>query len=152
MYKLAFLAFFTFAFGQRPLTAQGRQQDVPSGVQRSFHRDYPEARDPRWSSSHSQWHADFNDQSRYDRGAMVAHYDQGGRHLDSHIPYDHNDVPSAVVDRSQSHYPDGRGYTYTRIEQPGARSLFQVNLNLQGRNKTLYMDENGRERKYHDSH
>lgn len=134
------------------LVAQDRQHQPPRAVQQAFHRNYPEAGDPQWSSSHGQWNADFSDRSRYDRGEMVAHYDHRGRHIDSHIPYDRNDVPPAVIQRTERRHPGGRDYRYTRIESPGQQPLFQVSLNLGGSNKTMYVDENGRERQYHDHH
>ena len=151
MNKLMFLALFVLAPG-RQLIAQDRHQQAPTTVQRSFQRDYPESHDPQWNSVHGQWHAKFDDHSRYDRGEMVAHYDRYGRHVDSHIRYDRNDVPPAVVERTQRNYPGGRDYTYTRIEHPGIQPLFQVSLNLGGRSRIVYVDDNGRERKYHDNH
>jgi hypothetical protein len=134
------------------LAAQGSHHHAPSAVKHAFHRDYPEAQDPQWSSSHGQWSADFNDRSPYDRGEMIAHYDQNGHHVDSHIPYDRNDVPTAVVEQTERSYPDARDYNYTRIESPGRHPVFQVSLNLHGSNKMLYVDDNGREKEYHDHH
>jgi hypothetical protein len=134
------------------LFAQDGHRQVPASVQRSFQRDYPESRDPQWSMVHGQWHANFNDHSRYDRGEMVAHYDRYGHHVDSHIRYDRNDVPAAVVDRTQRRYPGGRDYSYTRIEHPGGQPLFQISFNVGGRNRTAYVDDNGRERRYNDHH
>lgn len=151
MKKVMFLTLIVWAVTSQ-LIAQDGHRRAPENVQRSFQRDYPEAQNPKWSSSHSQWHANFADHSQYDRGEMVAHYDQYGHHVDSHIPYDRNDVPSAVVQRTESNYPGGRDYTYTRIEHPGRQPLFQVNLNMQGKNKTLYLDDNGRRKTYNDHH
>src|SRR5579859_367303 len=139
MNRVLFLALFVVVSG--PLIAQNSRH-TPAAVQRSFGRDYPEARDPQWSSTNSQWHANFDDHSRNDRGAMVANYDQYGHHIDSHIPYDHNDVPPAVVDRTERNHPGGRDYRYTRIERPVGRPLFQVSLSLQNRNRKLYVDDN----------
>ena len=150
MNKVVFLALFAVVVGGQ-VTAQDYRH-APASVRRSFGRDYPEARDPQWSSTHGQWHANFDDHGRYSRGEMVANYNQYGRHIDSHIPYDNNDVPSTVVDRTQRNHPGGRDYTYTRIERPAGRSLFQVSLNLQNRNRTLYVVDNGREQQYHDHH
>ena len=134
------------------LAAQDRHQQAPAAIQRSFQRDYPEARNPQWSSDHGQWHANFEDHSRYDRGEMVAHYNQYGHHIDSHIPYDRNDVPPVVIHKTERTYPGARDYSYTRIEHPGGQPLFQVSLNLQGRNRTVYLDDNGREKRYNDRH
>jgi hypothetical protein len=151
MNKVMFFTLLLLA-AQGQLFAQGSHQRVPATVQKSFQKDYPEAKDPQWNSDHGQWHANFNDRSANDRGEMVAHYDQNGRHVDSHIPYDRNDVPSPVLDRTKRSYPGAKDYSYTRIERQGAQPLFQVSLNLQGRNKTLYVDDNGREKKYNDHH
>jgi len=145
-----FLALFILAVGGRVIAQEARH--APTAVQKSFQKDYPEARDAQWSSTNGQWHADFDDRSKSDRGQMVANYDQHGNHIDSHIPYDNNDVPSPVVDRAQKNYPGGKNYTYTRIERPVGQPLFRVDLNLQNKNKTLYVDESGREQKYQAHH
>jgi hypothetical protein len=135
-----------------PLIAQEGRHHVPSAVRNSFQRDYPEARDAQWSSANGQWSASFTDHSQYDRGEMVAHYDQSGYHVDSHIPYDRNDVPQAVVERTQRSYPGADEGSYTRIERRGAQPLFQVNLRVHGKSRRMYVDDNGRERKYYDRH
>jgi hypothetical protein len=135
-----------------PSIAQEGRHHAPASVQRSFQRDYPEAGNPEWSETNGQWSADFTDHSRYDRGEMVAHYDRSGHHVDSHVPYDRSDVPTAVVARTQRNYPDASGDSYTRIERPGQRALFQVSLRAHGRRHTIYVDDNGRERKYYDHH
>jgi hypothetical protein len=151
MKKAMFLTLISFAVAGQ-LIAQDSRHRAPASVRQSFQRDYPEARNPDWSSSNGQWSASFTDHSQYDRGEMVAHYDRSGHHVDSHIPYDRNDVPQAVVERTQRSYPGGRDYNYTRIERPGGQPLFQVDLHVQGRNRTVYVDENGRERKYSHRH
>jgi hypothetical protein len=150
MKHLGFVIFLSLATGTG-LFAQEGDRHVPSSVQHSFQRDYPEARDPHWTQEHGQWHADFEDHSRYDRGEMVAHYDHYGHHIDSHIPYDPNDVPRPVIERTHRHY-HARDYSYERIERPNAQPLFRVSLNLDGGQKTVYMDENGRERMHNDHH
>ena len=149
--KNTLLAFAILMAGS-PLLAQNNYGHAPARVQQSFHRDYPDEKDARWSQSNGQWHADFNDHSRQDRGEMVAHYDQNGRHLDSHIRYDPNDVPAPVVERTRTRYQGARDVSYTRIEHPGGTSLFQVQLNLGGKTHVSYVDEQGRNRTYNDRH
>ena len=135
-----------------PLIAQESRHHVPAAVRNSFQKDYPEAGDPQWSAANGHWSASFTDHSQYDRGEMVAHYDQSGYHVDSHIPYDRNDVPQAVVERTQRSYPGADGDSYTRIERRGQQPLFQVNLRVHGKSRRMYIDDNGRERKYYDHH
>ena len=146
MLAILFLASGSFAM------AQDDHRNAPENVRQSFHKDFPDANNASWSRNNTQWHARFNDRSADDRGEMVAYYDQYGHHIDSHIRYDYNDVPSAVVERTHRNYPGGTDYTYTRIERPVGQPLFQVELNLQNKNKRLYVDEYGHEQKYHDHH
>src|ERR1700733_4290395 len=150
MNKRMFLALCVLAVSG-PLMAQDEHR-APAAVQKSFQKDYPEAKDAQWSSTNGQWHAGFSDHSQTDNGEMVANYDQDGIHIDSQIPYDLSDVPSVVVDQTQKNYPGGTNYAYTRIERPVGDPLFQVDMNLQNKNKTTYMDEGGHEQKYPGRH
>jgi hypothetical protein len=151
MYKLLILPLLVAGL---PVLAQRDRGDqpVPNSVKHNFQRDYPDAGAPRWSHTGSEWHADFDDHSKYDRGEMVAHYGQDGHHIDSHIPYDRNDVPSPVIHHVEKRYPGANDATYTQIERPGARPLFQVSLNLNGRRTNKYVDSQGGERSYPDHH
>jgi hypothetical protein len=155
MKKIVF-AFVILAIGRIGFAqnhrGQQQQQQPPTNVQRSFQRDYPQANDTRWSRNGNQWNANFTDRSPNDNGAMSSHYDHNGRHLDSHIPYDRNDVPSNIRERMERRYPHGRDYRYTRIEDYGGQPLFQIHLNIGGQPKTMYVDEQGRERSYNDRH
>ena len=151
MKKVLFFMVIFSAVAGRSIAQEGRHH-APTRVQRSFHRDFPEAGDPQWSEINGQWSADFTDHSQYDRGEMVAHYDRSGNHVDSHVPYDRSDVPAAVVTRTHRNYPDASDDAYTRIERPGKTALFQVKLREHGRRHTMYLDDNGRERKYYDHH
>ena len=127
-------------------------QRVPPTVQHNFQQQYPQAADTRWTHSGNEWHANFTDHSPSDRGEMVAHYDHNGRHVDSHIPYDRNDVPPSVVNHVERHYPGSSDQSYTRIERPGSQPLFQVSLNIKGKHTNRYVDDHGREREYQDHH
>lgn len=134
------------------LLAQHRQDRAPQQVQQTFQRDYPQADNATWSHKNSQWSARFDDKSPNDNGEMVAHYSHTGKYIDSHIPYDRNDVPAAVVKTTHRRYRDARDESYTRIDQPNGLSLFQVLLNIGGNQKKVYMNEDGQERRYTDRH
>jgi len=134
------------------LFAQNRYDRPPHIVDQSFHNDYPKANATHWHKYHGQWHADFNDPGEDGRGEMVAHYSERGRHIDSHIPYDLGDVPQPVVERAQSKYHGGSHFRYTKMESGEGNGFFQVRVNLHGRDHTVYMDEEGRERNYDDRH
>ena len=125
---------------------------APDQVQQSFHKDYPAANNARWSQIHGQWHANFTDQGPNDNGEMIAHYDRNGRHIESHIPYDQNDVPAPVMERLNMKYRGAHHYRFTRIEHSDGNEYFQIRLNSHGRDRTVYMDEQGHERQYDGRH
>ncbi len=133
------------------LFAQERHHDVPDQVRQNFQHDYPDARQTHWNQSNGHWHASFNDQSPRGRGEMIAHYDQDGRHLDSHIPYDDHDVPPAIMEHLQNKYRRGH-YRFERIEAPDNTGFFRVMIRLGGRNRIVFMNEQGEERPYEDRH
>ena len=151
MNKVMLFSLISLAASGQLIAQEGRHH-APSTVQHAFQRDYPEAGNPQWSSTNGQWSASFADHSQYDRGEMIAHYDRSGHHVDSHVPYDRNDVPQAVVEKTQRSYPDARDYNYTEIERPSGQSFFQVRFHTHGKRRTMYVDESGRERQYNDRH
>ena len=131
--------------------AQEHNRNPPATINQSFHKDYPEAGNATWSHSNNEWHANFNDRSAEDRGEMVAHYDQSGRHIDSHVPYARQDVPAPVYNSARKRYQDDNE-RYTRIEHPTKGDFFEVRGRVHGKARTSYYDEQGRERNYDDRH
>ncbi len=131
------------------LVAQNGRHRAPEKVQQTFQNEYPDAKRTNWSMSNGQWHADFKDR---DHGEMVAHYNRNGEHIDSHIPFDRQDVPAPVIEKVKSRYHDGRDFRYTKIERRGENNLYQVRVHHHGRERIIYLDDHGEERKYTDRH
>lgn len=149
--KVTLLAML-FIAASNLVIAQDSRNNAPPNVRQSFHRDFPAADNPRWSRSNGQWHANFDDRSSDDRGEMVAHYDQTGRYIDAHVPYAQQDVPTVVYERARRRYHRQHGLHFIRIEHPGLGDFFQVRVNVNGRTRTSYYDEQGREKEYSDHH
>jgi hypothetical protein len=62
-----------------------------------------------------------------------------------------NDIPRDLDSRINRTYHT-RDYRAVRIERPNNPPLFQIRLNVGGRNRTVYMDEQGRNTPYNDRH
>ena len=118
-------------------------------VQLSFQRDYPDARDVRWIQTNDQWHATYRDS--YDRN-NDAYYDQYGRRWDTHTDWDRKDLPRNVDDRFNRRYRHDGEYRVVRIERPAYRPLFEIRFQSGTRDRTIYMNEQARRRRYHDRH
>ena len=125
--------------------AQNRNQ-VPNSVRQSFQRDYPTVNNAQWNQKNGQWHANYKDNSNRD---VDSYYDRNGRRVDTHIAWDRKDVPPQVDNRINSRYHANGNYKAYRIERPKAQPLFQIRI---GTKQPVYMDEQGRQRKYYDHH
>lgn len=130
---------------------QDNYRHAPERVRQSFSSNFPDARDARWTHSGNQWSARFDDRSDQDRGEMVAHFDEHGRYIDSHIPYAETDVPQPVYESARRRYHRGH-MQVTMIDHPSRPDVFQVRGRVDGRRRTSYYDEHGRERDYRDRH
>jgi hypothetical protein len=118
-------------------------------VRQSFQRDYPNARDAQWSQTNNQWHSTYKDDQNRN---VNAYYDQDGNRVDTHISLNRKDVPQNVDNRANSKYHANGNYQVQRIERPSNPPLFQIRIQTGTKDRTVYMDEQGRERRYNDHH
>ncbi len=137
------------AFAQRRHRDNDQNNTTPPpSVQQNFQRENPN-QNARWSRTNNQWHAIYKDNNNRD---VETYYDGYGRKRDSHIAWNRNDVPRDLDNKINRTYHT-RNYNAVRIERPNSAPLFQILLNLGGgRNRTVYMDEQGRQRQYNDRH
>src|SRR5665213_190292 len=123
----------------------------PDNIRQSFQKQYPQSQPNQWKHTGGSWNVNFEDRD-HDNGESTAHFDRTGRHVDTHIPYDNQDVPAPVMDRMQNRYPGSDSYAFTRIERGDGHPVFQVHFRHRRKFRTLYVDERGRERQYQDRH
>jgi hypothetical protein len=133
-----------FAFSQN-------EHNPPDNVSKQFHKEYPQSQSANWNQSKTGWSVDFEDKD-HNNGEATAHFDAGGRHMDTHVPYDNNDVPAPIAERVNKSYPGSDDLEYTRIDRPGESGTYQVNLRQHGTRKTVYMDNKGEKKNYRDKH
>jgi hypothetical protein len=144
---LSLSAFFLVAFG----FTQNRHTP-PGSVSESFQREYPKSQPSQWQHSNQGWSATFDDRD-HNNGEAIANFDASGRHIDTHIPYDQQDVPQPVRDHMQRSYGGSDPYEVTRIDRPRGNGLYMARYKHKNKNKTIYFDQDGRERNdYKDNH
>jgi hypothetical protein len=126
-----------------------RDNQPPASIQRSFQRDNPNVTNPSWERRRNEWHATYRDNNN--REAEI-YYDNYGRRRDTHISWERTQVPREVDRRFNRRYHYNGDYRVMRIERPRSRPLFQITFQRGGRNRSIYMDERGRETQYYDHH
>lgn len=138
----------SMAFAQRRYDNNRNNNTPPATVQQNFQRENPN-QNAKWNYRNNEWHATYQDNNNRN---VETYYDRTGRRRDSHIAWNRTDVPRDLDDRINKRYHT-TNYNAVRIERPNSQPLFQISLNMgRGRNRTVYMDEQGRERQYSDHH
>jgi hypothetical protein len=125
---------------------QSNNTTVPDPVRQSFQRDNPNVRDPQWSNTNGQWRGVYKDRDNKD---VETYYENDGRRVDTHIRYNQTELPPQVRDRAERRYHTTGNYDAYRIERPNSQPLFQLRIQS---GRTIYLDENGRKRRYRDRH
>jgi len=123
----------------------------PQNVTQSFQRDYPQSQPAHWSQSSVGWSVSFEDID-HNNGEAVAYFDMAGRHVDTHTPYENHDVPPTVKNHMKVSYGGTNHYDYTRIDHYGEKDVYASHYKDKKQDKTVYMDNGGHERDYHDNH
>ena len=142
--SIVLLFVFSSAFSQD-------RQMPPQRVRESFQREYPQVEPSRWHRNNDGWSADFEDRA-HDNGEVTANFDIRGRHLDTHIYYDNGDVPAPIVQNLHQRYQGSDGYEVTRIDRPDHHHYYQARFRSHNKQRTIYMDDRGREQQFHDRH
>jgi len=122
----------------------------PKNVSQTFYQEYPHSQPSQWSQSSVGWSVLFKDND-HNNGEVMAYFDLSGRHVDTHIPYENQDVPQTVRSHMNDQY-GGNHYDYTRIDHRGEYDVYRTQYKHKKQYKTVYMDHDGHERDYHDMH
>ena len=141
LFTMVFGIIVVFGFSQHVYTP-------PRQVTESFQRQYPKSKPSKWSRSKDGWSASFQDND-YNNGESTAYFNASGKHIETHIPYDKNDVPVSVRNHTRDNYGASEQYDYTRIERSCEKPFYKTEVKNKKHNKTIYMDNDGHERDYH---
>jgi hypothetical protein len=123
----------------------------PRQVAESFQKEYPRSKPSQWSRSNDGWSVTFQDND-HNNGEATAYFDGSGKYVETHTPYDHNDVPVSVRNHARDSYGASDQYDYTRIDRRGEKAVYKTQVKSKKHNKTIYMDNDGHEKEYHEKH
>lgn len=132
---------FVFGFSQH-------YNKPPKQVTESFYKEYPHSKPAKWNQSKDGWNVSFQDND-HNNGQATAYFDGSGKHLETQIPYEKNDVPASVRNHTQKSYGASDEYDYTRIERSGEKPVYKTEVKSKKQHKTIYMDNDGHEKDYH---
>jgi hypothetical protein len=122
-------------------TALSQKVGVPAPVTKAFNVKYPGATSVKWGKeSPKEYEATF----KLNGANVSANFNLDGAWKETETTIPSSELPAAVTHAVNTKYP-GAAYLLTeRIEKPGGKILYEVNIKVKGKKKELELDGDGK--------
>lgn len=116
------------------------QAKVPDAVKIAFNNKFPGATDIKWEKENKkELEANF----KMNNTDVSANFGLDGNWVETETTIPASALPAAVTNAVNTKYP-GAVYGRTeRIEKPGGKTLYEVNITVNGKKKELEMNPDG---------
>ena len=131
---------------------QAQNNYPPQNLIQTFQREYPKSEHAVWDRSTDSWHVSFKDFDHFDGNETIAYYDKNGKHIETHIRCEMDQLPAKVRDYIQKQYGDLKKSAYTRIDHPGKKPIYIAQFMQNDQTKRIFLTQDGQEKVYHDKH
>lgn len=114
---------------------------VPAEVSSAFAAKFPAAKEVKWEKENSkELEANF----MLNNAKVSANFGLDGSWKETETTIPASDLPPAITGAIQTKYPGAAIVLAERIEKPGNKISYEVNIKMNGRKKELEMDSNGK--------
>jgi hypothetical protein len=116
------------------------QPKVPDAVMTAFNNKFPHASEVKWEKeSKTELEANF----RMNNTNVSANFTLDGAWVETETTIPVSELPAAISNAVNTKYP-GAVYGRTeKIEKPGSRIMYEVNIKVNGKKKELELNEDG---------
>ena len=140
MKSLLSLACFIFSFATIGCSQKVNEKDLPAPVKTAFNNKFPGATDIKWEKENKkELEANF----KMNNANISANFGLDGTWVETETTIPASELPAAVTNAVNKKYP-GAVYVRTeKIEKPGAKILYEVNITMNGKKKELELNPDG---------
>ncbi|HMK27805.1 MAG TPA: PepSY-like domain-containing protein [Chitinophagaceae bacterium] len=140
MKSLLALAFLIVCFATTGCSQKVNEKDLPAPVKIAFNSKFPGATAIKWGKENAkEYEAEFN----FNNNAVSANFKLDGSWVETETTIPVAELPLTVSDAVNTKYP-GAVYGRTeRIEKPGGKILYEVNITVKGKKKELELSPSG---------
>ncbi|TMI61509.1 MAG: hypothetical protein E6H07_18470 [Bacteroidetes bacterium] len=140
MKSLLSLACFIFSFVTIGYSQKITEKDVPAPVKTAFNNKFPGATDIKWEKENKkELEANF----KMNNADVSANFGLDGAWVETETTIPSSELPAAVTNTVNTKYP-GAVYGRTeKIEKPGGRILYEVNITVNNKKKELELNPDG---------
>lgn len=124
------------------MTATARAQNitVPAAVKTAFNTKFPGATDIKWGKENpKEYEAEF----KLNNANVSANFKMDGSWVETETTIPASELPAAVSNAVKAKYPGAVFGRTEKIEAPGGKILYEVNLTVNGKKKELELNPDG---------
>ena len=120
--------------------AHAQKITVPTVVNTAFNSKFPGATEVKWGKENSkEYEAEF----KLNNKDVSANFKMDGTWVETETTIPASELPAAVANAVTKKYP-GAVYGRTeKIEKPSGKTLYEVNITVNGKKKELELDPDG---------
>ena len=116
------------------------QVKVPDAVKTAFNNKFPTASSVKWEKeSKTELEANF----KMNNTDVSANFGLDGSWVETETTIPVNELPAAVSNTVNTKYPGAIYGRTEKIEKPGAKILYEVNITVNGKKKELELNPDG---------
>jgi hypothetical protein len=140
MKSLLSLACFIFSFATIGCSQKVNEKDVPGAVKTAFTNKFPGASEVKWEKENkSELEASF----KMNNSDISANFKLDGSWVETETTIPASELPATVINTVNTKFP-GAVYGRTeKIEKPGNKIFYEVNITMKGKKKELELNPDG---------
>jgi len=114
---------------------------VPATVTNAFAAKFPGAKDVKWGKeSAKEYEAEF----KISNTPVSANFNTDGSWTETETTIKTSELPAAVASAVQAKYPGNVISLAEKIEKPGNKTFYELNIKVNGKKKELELDAEGK--------
>ena len=122
------------------MAINAQKTKVPAAVTDAFHAKFPGATELKWDKENSkELEANF----KFNNSTVSANFGLDGSWKETETTINASELPAAVTNAVSTKYPGSTVFLAERIEKPGNKILYEVNIKFKGKKKELELDPEG---------
>jgi len=140
MKSLVALAICMVSFATVSCSQKINEKDVPASVKNAFNNKFPEASAIKWEKENKkELEANF----KMNNTDVSANFGLDGSWVETETTIPVTELPAPVTNVVNSKYPGAIYRRTEKIEKPGGKILYEVNITFKGKKKELELNPDG---------
>ena len=140
MKSLLLLACFIFSFATVGCSQKITEKDIPGAVKNAFTAKFPTASDIKWEKENKK---ELEATFKMNNADVSANFNLYGTWVETETTILSSELPAAVTIAVNTKFPKAVYGRTEKIEKPGGKILYEVNITLSGKKKELELNPDG---------